>query len=211
MSEASGSVQYDPYFFACETVEDAKAIILTTEDDLSSEERWLTETHWMVPHLVFDGGLVVDYGCGIGRLAALLKQPVLGVDISPTMRSLADTYVNRAEFGAVNPQMFERLVDAGLRATGALAVWSLQHIFDPGHDILLLARALVPGARLLVVNDAEYRRVPGRRTDGCFGWVHDGIDIGRLLDDGGFALQSEEVVPRKICGGNGYLRVYRRR
>lgn len=211
MTEPEASIQYDPFCFACDTIGDAKAVILTTENDLSSEERWITETNWTLPHLVFDDGLIVDYGCGIGRLAALLKQPVLGVDISPTMRAQADAYVNRAEFGAVNPKMFERLVDSGLRATGAIAVWSLQHILNPAYDIALLARVLVPGARLLVINDAEYRRVPARRrADGWFGWVTDSIKIEDLLDEG-FSLLSTETVPRKVCGGDGYLRVYARR
>lgn len=211
MPEPEDAIQYDPFFFACDSLADAKAAILTTEEGVTTEDRWVTETDWMLPHLQFGDGLVVDYGCGIGRLSALLKQPVLGVDISPTMRAHAEVYVDRVDFAAIKPPMFEVLVASGLRAHGALAVWSLQHILDPSYDIRLLGRALISGSSLVVVNDAEYRRVPGRRrSTGEFGWVHDGVQLEPLLDDC-FAKRHEEVVPRRICGGNSYLRVYVRR
>src|SRR5260221_13932814 len=80
--------RYAPEVFLTEDLAAAKAIILTPEQGLSPEQRWEQETAWMMRHIRFDtAGLIVDYGCGAGRLSQHIPQPVLGVDISPTMRA----------------------------------------------------------------------------------------------------------------------------
>ena len=88
------------------TVAEAKRIILTPEGQ-SSEQRWQRETPLLVALIergceINEHSWVLDYGCGIGRLAKTLIERhdcrVVGVDISPSMRALAANYVNSPRF-----------------------------------------------------------------------------------------------------------------
>lgn len=191
-------MRYCPEVFVRKTISEAQAIILMPEAGLSTAERWGRETDWLMERIAFDAiGLVVDYGCGIGRLSKRLeRRPVLGVDISSTMRASAEQYVRRNDFGAVCPPMLGRLVAAGVRAQGAIAAWVLQHCLDPRSDIELLASVLVPDAPLWVVN-MDDRAVP--MTDGAsIQWLSDGEDINALLGEH-FTLAHEEPMPAHLC------------
>jgi cyclopropane fatty-acyl-phospholipid synthase-like methyltransferase len=57
--------------------------------------------------------VVLDYGCGIGRLAKAMIDAsgcsVVGLDTSPEMRKLADDYVGSDRFIAVSPSQFDAL------------------------------------------------------------------------------------------------------
>lgn len=206
------NMEYAPYIFNKNTMDAAKSLIVGSVTHLSMSDKWELETDWLAPYLEFGDGLVIDYGCGVGRLAKLIKQPVLGVDISPDMRTLALDYVSRYDFDAVNPVTFMLLVKSGMRAHGALAVWSLQHIPNPSMEIEILAKALVGGSKLLVVNNADERFVPVRyvQTD-AYAWINDGVDIDPMLN-AHFSLQSETLIPQSIVGDSSdYLRIYIRR
>ena len=197
MSTQSG-FRYAPEVFVNNSIAEAKAIILTPEQGLSPEERWQRETQWLAGQISFcHQDLVIDYGCGVGRLAKLfIANPVLGVDISPTMRANAETYVGRPSFGAVCPSMLQSLIESGTRARGAIAAWVFQHCADPEYDIRLLAGALTPGSTLWVLN-RHHRAVPA--TNGQeYRWVDDGLDIFAMLSQwaeriGGVAL------PEALC------------
>jgi len=179
-----GGPVFDPSVFDVSDIEAAKRIILTPEDS-STTERWAKETPYigelMARHLgLTPDGILLDYGCGIGRLAreaiARFNCRVLGVDLSPSMRALAATHVASERFSACAASFLERLVRQGLLCDAALAVWVLQHGPDPAADIALIASALRPGGRLLVLNNLR-RAVP---TQGG-GWRDDGVDVWRLL------------------------------
>jgi len=204
------SASYDPRVFICPDEAAARGIILTPEQGLTPDERWQEETAWLMEHIAFAAGLVIDYGCGLGRLAREIPRPVLGVDISSTMRAMSETYVRRAEFAAVNPIMLNALVDAGLRATGALAVWVLQHVAEPTFDCHLLASALSPGATLYTVN-RNHRAVPVRMPDGQFLWGEDGRDIPAELLAVGFECIGCQEMPERLCAPGASLRRYIRR
>ena len=67
-------ITYDPHVFDAGTVDDAKWIILTPEESATTEHRWATETPYLATLIsrcfsLSDKSLVLDYGCGIGRLA----------------------------------------------------------------------------------------------------------------------------------------------
>lgn len=195
---------YDPRIFLTDTEQEARAIILMPEAGLSSEERWERETAWLMPQLDFrDARLVIDYGCGIGRIARELPVPVLGVDISPTMQQMALRYVARSGFGVVYPDMLLSLVDCGLRFDGAVAVWSLQHVLDLGDAVRLLARSMIPGAPLYTVN-RDHRCVPVSIGDE-FGWVSDGLDLDLALADAGFGLSTRAPMPDYLCAPGAFL------
>src|SRR5690348_6126388 len=126
---------YDPSVFDVTTLDAAKQIILTKEDADSSDQRWAKETPYlaelMVEHLkLVPSDLVLDYGCGVGRMsAALIKKcgcSVIGVDQSPSMRALAQVYVSNPKFATFAPGAL--LADVVAPCHHAISVWVLQHI-----------------------------------------------------------------------------------
>ena len=72
---------YHPELFDARTVEQARAIILTGEGS-TPDERWRTETPWICGLIaenitLTSDSVVLDYGCGIGRVA---KELIARVD-----------------------------------------------------------------------------------------------------------------------------------
>src|ERR1700761_1686450 len=127
--------QYCPGVFLQGDERSARRIILTDEPGLTSEQRWERETAFLKPLIdALPAGMMIDLGCGIGRLSKvyLNSHPdshVVGTDISPTMRAHAAEYVgDEANFFIMHPNMLGRF---GAYATCAIAVWALQHIPDP--------------------------------------------------------------------------------
>jgi SAM-dependent methyltransferase len=154
-------MEYAPQIFDCQDIPAAKEIILTHGPGFSTEERWEAETRWLADRIKFPSPnvIVVDYGCGIGRVAKFLPNPVIGVDISPTMRAQAKQYVGRPAFSAISPESFATMVEDGLRVGGAVAVWALQHVLDVRGAIDTLMTALHPGGVFWLL-DLNIRHVP---------------------------------------------------
>ena len=172
---------YMPELFDVGTIEEAAAIILTPESGMSTAERWKRETpyfidliqRWLPPAPM----KIVDYGCGIGRLSLPLVKAgydVIGVDNSPTMRSLAVDYVGSDRFTVVNSDEFER--DYG-GVPAIFAVWALQHVLDIEATLQSLVTALGTGGLLIVIGSRD-RCVPMRS-----GWANDGFDIPARLSE----------------------------
>ena len=187
------SSTYDPRVFAVSDIDAAKRIILTHEDS-STSERWAKETPYLADMIeqrlaVAPDTLLLDYGSGIGRIAkALIERQdchVVGVDISPHMRSLGLAYVRSDRYTVCSPDMLVALIGSGLRFDAAISVWVLQHCAHPEADIGLIAAALKPGAGAFVVNNRG-RAVPTVED----GWIDDGIDVRSLLLDA-FELEAE--------------------
>ena len=206
---------YSDAVFHVNSLEDAKRIILTPEGGLSTEARWADETAFLrerMLELFPADGLLLDFGCGIGRLAKawLEKRPdgrILGVDLSQEMRQLAPGYVANDRFAACSPDFYDRLLADGVRFDGAVACWIIQHVLDAAAEIEALRTALKPGARLLVINNLT-RAVP---TDQ--GWIDDGFDVASALAQR-FTLESMGKLPERatsaIVSSNTFLAVYRR-
>lgn len=187
-------VTYNPLVFEQPTEAAAKAIIVTPEGGLSTEHRWEHETPYVAGLIgeqlaLQPGELVLDYGCGIGRIARALIERfdvrILGVDISQAMRGLAPAYVASPNFSVVSGEMLRRLVEAGLKADAAIAVWVLQHCVRPQEDIALIREALRGGGRLFVLNNCQ-RVVPTLEI----GWADDYLDIKRLVNEA-FSLNDQ--------------------
>jgi SAM-dependent methyltransferase len=190
-------ITYDPHVFDVATIGDAMRIILTPEDS-TTEHRWATETPYLANLIsrcfsLSDKSLVLDYGCGIGRLAKELIArhgcSVVGVDISASMRSIAVAYVGSDRFFACPPGMLELLTGRGVAFDLALSVWVLQHCVNVRDDIARITRALAPDGSLFVVNQRS-RAVPTVEL----GWVDDGVDIYALLKEG-FRQRSRGSLP----------------
>jgi SAM-dependent methyltransferase len=175
---------YNPEVFAANSIPAAMSIILTAED-ATTEQRWRTETPYLADlineHLELSpNSWVLDYGCGIGRMAKELIArhgcQVAGVDISPTMRALAPMYVASDRFFSCASAMLDGFIERGIAFDAAISIWVLQHCLYPGDDIARIKRALRPEGKLFVMNNID-RAVPTREIP----WVNDGIDLRSVL------------------------------
>jgi SAM-dependent methyltransferase len=187
-------LRYFPDVYNVADEKSARQIILTNDGEgADTATRWAAETPYLIE--LFQStlnltahSLVLDYGCGIGRLSKAIIDAfgcsVIGVDASASMRKLAPDYVGSDRFTTVAPAQFDTLVAAGLRVHAAIAVWVLQHCFSPGDDIARIRRSLVPAGSFWVMNMSE-RAVPavreGMEVHEGFCWVSDGIDVPALL------------------------------
>lgn len=203
---------YEPRVFDAPNIAQARRIILTAEGS-GTEERWAKETPYLAEMIgrtlkLKPETVLLDYGCGIGRLAkeliAKYRCRVIGVDISASMRGFAATYVESDRFVACAPAMLDMLIERGLACDAAFTVWVLQHCERPADDIARIKRALKPASPLLVVNNI-HRAVPMlERKLGPMGatvagtWANDGIDVKALVARE-FALQDEgRLAPDRI-------------
>src|SRR5436853_1197366 len=98
---------YSPGLFDADNLETAKKVILSAVPNMTTSERWEVETSNLVAEIgrVMDlnaDSCLLDYGCGIGRVAKALIQrygcAVVGVDISAQMRGFAVEYVSSDRF-----------------------------------------------------------------------------------------------------------------
>jgi SAM-dependent methyltransferase len=199
------ALTYHPELFDARTVEQARKIILTGEGS-TTDERWKVETPFICGLIaetitLTPESVVIDYGCGIGRVAKDLIARhgcrVIGVDISAAMRALAADYVQSDRFVAMAPDMLDGLVANGFAADAAIAVWVLQHCLAPGDDIGRIDAALKANGKLFVLNNI-YRALPTREQ----AWFNDGIDIKATLDAHFDVVRAgkppEEVTPRDL-------------
>lgn len=186
--------RYYPEVFDVPTLERARQIILTEEGPgADTDARWAGETPYVLELIqqalaLRPDMLVLDYGCGVGRLAKAMIEAsgcmVIGADISPSMRRLALDYVGSDRFTVVSPEQLDRLIAAGLRADAAIAVWVLQHCIAPADDVARIRRSLAAGGQCFVLNMPR-RGVPAviepNTHDPRFAWVDDRIDVAGML------------------------------
>ncbi len=201
---------YFPRLFDAPSIDTAKAIILTAEKNAPTERRWEEETPFLLDLIsksidLDANSVVLDYGCGIGRLAKELIArwgcQVVGVDISASMRKLADEYVRSSLFSVVTPAELDDMIDGGATFTAALAVWVLQHCPDVRDDIDRIERALGPDGQLFMVGQ-KGRAIPTRKK-----WFNDGVDVEPLLLEK-FHQVSREPMPADLAD-YGYWSVLR--
>ncbi|MBD2464516.1 methyltransferase domain-containing protein [Oscillatoria sp. FACHB-1407] len=175
---------YKPEVFYVDTLDAAKGIILTPEEGTTTEERWQIETPYLAEQLGLElhpkpNDLILDFGCGIGRLAKEVINRydclVLGVDMSQQMLQFAIDYVASPKFMTCSPVALDRLIQNGLRVDHAYSTWVIQHCHDPHLELARIKQVLKPGGRFYIVN-AYYRCVPSN-----LGWVDDDIDVAALL------------------------------
>lgn len=206
------SLYYYKDMFKAQDMEQAKNLILTEEQQGGDfRQRWERETAYMQELFAqglgeLDGKTVLDFGCGIGRLSRALLEKynchVLGVDISPDMRRMATDYVNSERFSVISYEMFCTLAERGaIQADCAIAVYVLQHVFDPAHDIELLARAV--SEKLLVLN-LKHRAVPVIDSESGVKKFHldeqpePSADVASLLEQHFTVLSGLELAADKI-------------
>ena len=171
---------YPSNFFEVSNIEEAKQKILTPENGVTTEERWQKETVPLVNMLVnklqiSEGNTVIDYGCGIGRISRDLLEKinctVVGVDISKSMRALAEFYCNSETFMSCSTTSLKNLTNTGFRANQAFCIWVLQHAEDPLYDLQIIHDVLLDGGHFLVLN------LDGRCLPTSGGWKNDNINV----------------------------------
>lgn len=172
---------YNPIVFDQPNIDAAKEIVLTVESGVSTQTRWESETPWLLnlisKHIKLSG-LVVDYGCGVGRLAGPLVNhgfPVIGIDISSAMREHATNLIANERFVAMSPAMLDQLISIGVKADFVLAVWILQHCPDLEAEVERIYRCLNKGG-IVGIADMRHRAIP---TDQ--GWINDGKNVRDAL------------------------------
>lgn len=159
----------------------AKDIVLSPDplhpNKFSEETEFLVD--FIEKHSLADpGSLVLDFGCGMGRVArriiGRIGCRVVGVDPSEGMRICARAYVG-------SPELFDaRASYDGTDIDLVLAVFVLQHTEHPEREVETIARALKPGGRVLLVDGV--RLVPsGVDARGYVVWRDDGADVQAIM------------------------------
>ena len=193
---------YNPGVFDVVSMTEARNIILTPEEGLSTDRRWEVETPYLGELLIGEleltsKSLVLDYGCGVGRLAKeLIDQvgcSVVGVDISQNMRVFAQRYVASDKFTAVSPAMLDTLVvERGLLFDAGFAVWVLQHCHRVRGDVQRIKEAMRTGGSFLTVNE-DHRCVPVVE-----GWCDDSVNVAELMGRTFTAKESGCLSPEAV-------------
>lgn len=175
---------YNPSVFHVNDIPQAMSIIMTPEGSTTAD-RWEKETPYMADLIadqfaITENSLVLDYGCGIGRMShELIKRHncrVVGIDISPSMRALSIIYTRTNRFMSCSHEMIEGLAARGLKFDLALSIWVLQHCATPADDVARIKSVIKPGGGLFVANGIN-RSIPTAEQ----GWVNDGIDVKAML------------------------------
>ena len=210
------SVVYDPKVFTPKDAQEAKLFMLSSESDINSSERWDKETPVIVDQIlenieINEGSLLLDFGCGIGRVSKELINrtncKVIGVDIDAKMQALAIDYVDSPNFSACFPEQLDLYAAKGMKIDAAISVWVLQHVFNPEIEIDRIVKLLSANSKFFVLN-VKHRCVPTNK-----GWASDGVEIDSLLREkleisAGVSQEelveatSEEIAPRAF--GNFY-------
>ena len=165
------------------SVEHAKDICLTP--DPSKPNKFIDETKFLVDFLkenkyVDPTTNVLDFGCGVGRVAKMLIEDVgckvIGVDISEPMLNAAVEYVNSKDF---MPGLYEKNTPTEDKPKFDLIIASLvlQHSEHPIEDIKFIKDLLAEGGTFVLVNESN-RYVPSDvDKNNHVIWKDDGIDI----------------------------------
>jgi SAM-dependent methyltransferase len=191
---------YTPDIFDQKDLARAKQIILTVPPEIL-DDFWRRATV-ATADLIIEGirptasSVLLDFGCGIGRLAKELIDRVgcrvVGVDISAPMRKHALRYVGSDRFSVMSGEEFNRRARNKARNfTGAYSIVVLQHVLEPRNELQRIAALCKARAPFFVYNCVN-RCLPTNK-----GWTDDGQDIGELTAQI-FEFEREFTVPRDV-------------
>lgn len=170
-------------FFTPIDLDHAKNLVLTPEDT-TTESRWEKESYWTIETLklfstINETSVVLDWGCGIGRISKLLINTfncsVVGYDTEPKMLDYARKYVNSDKFTASHcNNLLENLPKNYF--THVIAIWVFQHSDKLQFEIPLIYQSLKSNSELFVV-DMFNKCIPADS-----GFYSDNIDSKQILE-----------------------------
>jgi SAM-dependent methyltransferase len=143
--------------------------------------------------------VVVDFGCGSGRLlTALPARRRIGIEVNPV--SAAEARARGVEVVAASADVPESVADV------VVSHHALEHALDPFGELVGLRRVLKPGGRLLLVVPLDdWRRErdpwPDDPNHHLFAWTP--LALCNLLGEAGFdvlecAIVSSAPLPRRL-------------
>lgn len=178
----------------------------------SCEERWEKETpafaRAILRQLPRGATHILDYGCGVGRLAKeILRQnpkvTVIGVDASLDELAVAREYVNDSRFIAVTPDQIPHRVDLvySIYVLQHVPAVELRHVIERMHYFL-------KDAGKLVYCSSDYRmaiNAGGGFTDDRHLGVNIRQELERLFSKSSdmFDLQAEDKIIRDMVTAEG--------
>lgn len=149
---------YYPDFFIPNDLSHAKHIILTPEDS-TVDQRWDLETQWTVNIIsalmnITPGSVVLDWGCGIGRISKALIDTfdchVVGVDLQPKMLDYAKDYVNSNKFTAIEYKNIFTSFPKD-KFTHVFSCWVFQHSNKIQFEIPLIYESMKENSDIFVL------------------------------------------------------------
>lgn len=194
---------YNTDVFNVYSIPQAKSIILTPEEDFPTAKRWETETPYLLELIsancpLSENSIVLDYGCGIGRVAKALIEKfncwVIGID-NENMLKLAKEYINSDKFQGLTNSEFDFTKP---QFDLAISIWVLQHCLQPENDVANIKSALKPEAKFFVVNTLG--RVLPITVKSNFGWFNDEVNIQKLLAENFQTLIADGILDIAIVG-----------
>jgi ubiquinone/menaquinone biosynthesis C-methylase UbiE len=171
--------KFNPDFFKPFGIDHAKKIILM---DNTIPNQWESETEWTInffseKNLFTKDSIVLDWGCGIGRLAKPIIEKfnckVVGVDFQPNMLKHATEYVNNSNFTAISNEEFFQLPDDYF--TVGISIWALMHTMNTTIIIEDIQKKLNYNSRFCVF-DSNDKAWPIKPID-----IHDSVTEDDIL------------------------------
>lgn len=214
--------------FRASSIEAAKQSVVGGCNGRPFEERWEQETpaftQAILRHLPKRRCTILDYGCGVGRLAKEILShrknvTILGVDASADERHWASEYVNDPRFVPLSPAELDQPVDA------IYCIYVLQHVpaIELRQVIERMHQHLKRNGKLLYCSSDFRMAVSTQGTffDDAFLGVNVRRELSRLFVEEGdlFDLSQEADIVRDLVTAQGCpagsiphpAKVYRRR
>ena len=152
--------------------------------DSNNRYKFDDETNFLIKFLndrglLFTLPLVLDFGCGMGRVSRELANvgcQVAGIDSSILMLEVAQGYVSSKKFTPIiNTPSFPFQIKPEFDLV--ICSFVLQHVEDPIKEIEFICSSMKDNATLVLVNES-YRLVPvGMDKDRYVEWSDDKVDI----------------------------------
>ena len=161
-------------------LDEGKGMVVGDCNDIPTEKRWKVETP-IFKEIIFkqmgNAKVIVDYGCGVGRLAREIIdnnkdiEKVIGIDSSRKMLEVAKQYVLSERFIPVHTSEINSIK---YKVDYLYCIYVLQHV--PAIELREVINDLATlSNRVFVVNSCVRMAVSGE------GFVNDGIDILKEL------------------------------
>ncbi len=186
--------------FDVSSLEQAANVVLSF--DPQDPLKFFNETQFLVDEIEKSGvihknSLVLDFGCGMGRVSRELigrfECEVIGVDISPSMLSFAESFVENPEkFSTFQSYDKEESVDV------CLSSFVLQHVEHPKASIDTIYKVLRPGGILIVLN--EHKRFVPSSIDrqNYIVWEDDHFDVFKSLESKFTKINTKKYLNEKL-------------